>query len=201
MANNYYTYYLSIFCNLQFAYMDYFALKQIEEGKKNSSAQIVSDPLSKRVSDIQMHFRKQSLDHLVIVLQDDLCLSLCKMYVDEGKDTKTIKQLRSFVRKNGKQPVKKFSPEFQNGASFIRDLKTYRDCCIAHDISLDNVPIISLDKAWALLEEIRAALNEMYYDDLSSNPMPFNDDFLERIKAQEQIGIRMMMSLPKVDTM
>lgn len=173
--------YWNLFDLLQKAYMDRYLLEE----------------LSKYNEEIKQHenayktYSYSVIGHLFILLKNDLCLTLWKIYFDNDGDALTISKLNQHLRQiTGENYESKISKHLR---IYDKAIDTVRDQYLAHnDKEKENVRV-KLSDLYAIMDEICILLNGMCKRDVDSGVMLFSENTKKALKKRCTQGLANMI--------
>lgn len=189
ITEEYYRRYEELQCLLERAYVNIYALQEIEH--YNESVQNGGHVLPKSSFDV--------LGHICELLKADLGLTIWKIYFDENPKAKanTIKSFLSYICKNCANlvnglhlPKTSLPKEFSDTE---QQLKTLRNEYLAHNDTEKQHTTIKISEMIAITEHLRKVLNGLCFSDIDKRATLITDQRLLKIRYSVSLGLGMMI--------
>ena len=187
ISEEYYRRYEELRCLLERAYVDIYALQEIEH--YNESVQKDGHVLPRSSFDV--------LGHICELLKADLGLTIWKIYFDENPKANTIKSFLSYICKNCANLVNGLHLPKTSLPKELRDtekqLSILRKKHLAHNDAEKQHTTIKISELISITEHLRTVLNGLCFSDIDKRATVITDQRLLKIRCSVSLGLGMMI--------
>ena len=187
LSEEYYRRYEELQSLLERAYVDIYALQEIE--KYNAFVQNDGYALPKSSFNV--------LRHISELLKVDLGLTVWKISIDNNQKANTIQHLSNYIRSScanlvdvNHLPKTSFPKGLKNTAN---QLNTIRKNHLAHNDSEKQSVVIKISEIADMAEHLKTVLNGLCFSNIDKRAMMITDQDLRIIRNNVSLGLGMMI--------